>query len=43
MVHLRDYYGEERSPMWDVVDKLKEENVKIQEEIPEMERKIVAL
>ena len=29
--------------MWDVVDKLKEENVKIQEEIPEMERKIVAL
>ena len=26
--------------MWDVVDQLKEENVKISEELPEMERKI---
>ena len=40
LVHLRDYYGEERSPQWDLVDQLKEENAKIVEELPEMEKKI---
>jgi hypothetical protein len=34
LVHLRDYFGEERSPMWDVVEELKEENIQIQEELP---------
>ena len=40
LVHLRDYYGEERSPMWDIVDQLKEENQKLSEELPSMEEKI---
>ena len=40
LVHLRDYYGEERSPQWDLVDTLKEENARIQEELPHMETKI---
>ncbi len=40
LIHLRDYYGEERSPQWDLVDQLKEENAKIVDELPEMERKI---
>ena len=43
LVHLRDYYGEERSPQWDLVDQLKEENQKIQEELPEMEKKILEM
>ena len=40
LVHLRDYYGEERSPQWDLVDQLKEENARIVDELPEMEKKI---
>ncbi|TNV76095.1 hypothetical protein FGO68_gene10224 [Halteria grandinella] len=43
LVHLRDYFGEERSPMWDVVDQLKEENIQIQEELPAMQRSIEEL
>ena len=43
LVHLRDYYGEERSPMWDVVDQLKEENEQIQGELPSLEQQIVDL
>ena len=43
LVHLRDYYGEERSPQWDLVDQLKEENQRIVEELPEMEKKILEM
>ena len=43
LVHLRDYFGEERSPMWDVVDKLKAENVKIKGELPSMTSRITRL
>ena len=38
LVHLRDYYGQERSPMWDVVDQLNEENAKIKDELPSLEQ-----
>ncbi len=34
LVHLRDYYGQERSPMWDVVDQLKEDNERLAGELP---------
>jgi len=29
--HLRDYFGEVRDPMWDVVDQLKAENSDIRD------------
>ena len=39
-MHLRDYYGEERSPMWDLVDQLKQENQQLEESLPSKQEQI---
>ena len=41
--HLRDYFGRQRDPMWDVVDQLNAENATIQQELPQLEQYIVEI
>ena len=43
MDHLRDYFGRERSPLWDVVESLQQENQDIENEMPTMEEKITEI
>ena len=34
--HMMDYFGNYRSPEWDVMDKFEEENDTINEELPDL-------
>ena len=38
--HMMDYFGNYRSPEWDVMDKFEEENDQINEELPELRSQI---
>ena len=43
LTHLKDYFGNMRSPEWDVMDQLQEENELIREELPSLQDTIVQL
>ena len=38
--HMMDYFGNYRSPDWDVMDKIEEENEQINEELPDLRDQI---
>ena len=41
--HMMDYFGNYRSPEWDVMDKFEEENDTINEELPDLRDQIAKL
>ena len=41
--HMKDYFGNYRSPEWDVMDKFEEENDTINEELPDLRDQIAKL
>ena len=40
MQHLIDYFGNERSPLWDQMESMQEENEQITESLPQLEQQI---
>ncbi len=40
---LRDYFGQYRDPMWDVMDALKNDNAIMSENLPALEQRIQEL
>ena len=41
LTHMKDYFGNLRSPEWDVMEQISEENDKIKESLPDFEKEIV--
>ncbi len=41
--HMRDYFGNYRDPMWDVMDSMNTENEQIQTDLPNMQNQIIEL
>lgn len=41
--HLMDYFGNMRSPLWDELEDLQDENSQITEELPRLNRRIADL
>ena len=41
--HFMDYVGNQRSPLWDDMEAMEDENSKINEELPQMESEISRL
>ena len=41
--HFMDYVGNQRSPRWDDMEAMEDENSKINEELPQMESEISRL
>lgn len=43
LTHLKDYFGNDRSPVWDTMEQMEEENSRIKESLPELEATIQKL
>ena len=41
--HFMDYVGNQRSPLWDDMEAMEDENTRIQEEIPNLETDLARL
>ena len=43
LTHLKDYFGNTKSPLWDEMEQMAEENDYIREQLPELENTITEL
>lgn len=41
--HFMDYVGQQRSPLWDDVEALTDENERVQSEMPDLEKEVSEL